>query len=230
MRVQSVQPMHNGGYFHPHGGPIPPMPPKREEPPAIHVRGLINQWKAHTFSTDIVGLSSELGVSALALSQLECCWAGPHQAFAFPMFDGEGNMVGIRLRSKGGRKWSVCGSHQGIFYADGPPESEPVLVCEGPTDTAAALTLGFYAIGRPSCSGGVRDIAVLVRRLSIRKVVIICDNDKPGLAGAEVLSNNLPVPSATLVLPAKDMREFLKQGGTAQCIKSLLKSVIWNNK
>lgn len=229
MRVASDTPMKNGGYLHKHPGSAPP-PQKREAPPAIHVAGLINQWKSHTFSLDIVNLSTLLGVSPLSLSQLECCWAEPHKAWAFPMHDGEGNLVGIRLRSKNGRKWAVRGSHQGIFYADGPPEKDPVLVCEGPTDTAAALTLGFYAVGRPSCSGGVRDTCVLVRRLGIRRVVIIADNDKPGLAGAEVLQNQLPCSSGVLVLPTKDMREFVNQGGTAKALSSLIKTVIWKTK
>lgn len=228
MRVQSVQPMHNGGYFHPHGGPIPPMPPKREEPPAIHVAGLIRQWKAHTMILDLMNLGEELGVSSDSLITLDCCWAGPHKAYAFPMRNGEGDMVGIRLRSTNGRKWSVRGSHQGLFI--GEMFGKFLFVCEGPTDTAAAIDLGLCAVGRPSCSGGVRDLCVLVRRMGFNRVVIVSDNDKPGLSGAEVLSNNLPVSSATLVLPAKDMREFVRQGGTAQCIKSLIKSVIWNKK
>jgi 5S rRNA maturation endonuclease (ribonuclease M5) len=91
-----------------------------------------------------------------------------------------------------------------------------VLVCEGPTDTAAALDLDFSAIGRPSCLGGT---ALITEAVSTRRVVIVADDDGPGMDGAVRLQKHLEnfCPGCQiLVPPCKDMREWLRSGATKQ--------------
>jgi hypothetical protein len=70
------------------------------------------------------------------------------------MCDGYGEVVGIRLRNERG-KFAVRGSRQGVFVA-GVPAQKTLFVCEGPTDTAAAVDLGLFAVGRPNCCCGGR--------------------------------------------------------------------------
>lgn len=168
-----------------------------------------------------------LGVDSSALAALGCRWSPSHKAYAFPMFDGYGNTVGIRLRSHDGRKWAVKGSRQGIFV----PANHPMrraFVLEGPTDTAAALTMGVYAVGRPHCAGGMEDIKHLFKRCGVREAVIVADNDDPGIRGAIMLRDQLRIPTAILMLPCKDMRKFLNQGGTVADINDRLSNVTWH--
>jgi DNA primase len=145
------------------------------------------------------------------------------------MRDGAGSIVGIRLRADDGRKWAVKGSHQGIFIPS--VQAQPIVyVTEGPTDTAAALTIGLYAIGRPSCNSGGQELKTACKRLGIRKAVLVADNDEPGIKGASKIASELGLPTCIYVPPAKDLREFVKLGGTKIMIESELKNTVWKAK
>ena len=143
------------------------------------------------------------------------------------MRDGYGNIVGIRLRNEHG-KFAVRGSRQGIFTADLPRQTT-LFVCEGPTDTAAAVELGLFAVGRPNCCCGGPEIRSFARRHQCRRVVMVSDNDKPGLDGARKVGVEINLPFAVYVPPAKDLREFVRLGGTRNMIESTLNSTIWQN-
>lgn len=175
------------------------------------------------------GLAYNIGVSPKSLESLGCRWFPKHYAYAFPMFNGGLEVVGIRLRSISGDKWAVKGSRQGLFLP-APPPPKQVVVCEGPTDSAAALTIGLYPIGRPHCSGGVEEIKEFCKRNRVREMVIVSDNDEPGLRGASVLSDAVPISSCILIMPAKDMRSFVNAGGDKATFDALLGSVVWNRK
>ncbi len=95
-----------------------------------------------------------LSVSCESLVKLQVCWSAEHRAMSFPMRDAVGGVIGIRLRCPHtARKWAVPGSRAGLFY---PAEifkaerSLRVFVTEGPTDTAALLSIGLPAVGVPS--------------------------------------------------------------------------------
>jgi len=107
-------------------------------------------------------------------------------------------------------------------------QSRTLFVCEGPTDTAAAVELGLFAVGRPNCCCGGAEIKVFARRHSVSRVVIISDNDKPGLDGARKVGGELRLPFAVYVPPAKDVREFVRLGGTRTMIENTLNNTIWN--
>ena len=85
-----------------------------------------------------------------SLDILGACHLGA--MLAFPMHDGHGDVCGIRTRLADGSKRAVTGSRAGVFLTTVPMDV-PAVVCEGPTDAAAALALGFEPIGRPSCAG-----------------------------------------------------------------------------
>jgi DNA primase len=144
------------------------------------------------------------------------------------MRDGAGTVVGIRLRNVAGDKWAVTGSRAGLFV---PATLEPqrrVYVCEGPTDTAAALTIGLYAIGRPSCMGNEADVYATIRRLRIREAVIVADADAPGQRGAAKLVEGMPCVSCVWTPEGKDIREYVtKLGGDRETVEDSIRNLVW---
>ncbi len=244
MRVQSDKPAKSGGWMHWQSQlPVrltPPRPRCLPPPPAINATQLIREWQAATTPAQLEELAVGLGLSPGSMRAVGAAWAEPHSAWAFPMCDGYGNTVGIRLRNERG-KFAVRGSRQGIFtgakcevrsvkWEAQTARAQPTLfVCEGPTDTAAAVELGLFAIGRPNCCCGGPEIRIYARRHSVRRVVLIADNDKPGLDGAKKVAAEIKLPFALYVPPAKDLREFLRLGGTRVLIENTLKGTIWRN-
>jgi 5S rRNA maturation endonuclease (ribonuclease M5) len=163
-------------------------------------------------------LAAHLGVSVDSLVKLSVGWSTQNDAFTFPMRDSENNFVGIRLRGRDGRKWSVRGGREGLFMSHWL-DADPLLVCEGPTDTAALMDLGFTAVGRPSCTGGTQLVLDLVRASHWDKVVIVADDDPPGWSGAQRLAHKLlpEMRKVKIVTPpagVKDAREWKRQGAT----------------
>lgn len=236
MWIHSDRPVHlksgETGWLHPIGTKPQLRPNPKPAPPSINARKIWSDW--HSCGTGGVGcrrvsdLAELLGLSASSLMDLETAWSRDRRAWAWPMWDGFSNMVGIRLRSDSGKKWAVPGSHAGIFIPVIKPQPT-ILITEGPTDTAAALSLGYYAIGRPSCSGGSQHIANFARRTGARRMVIVADSDGPGVKGAEMIQQFLPCSSCVITLPAKDVREFLNLGGTQELIDSIINKAVWRN-
>jgi hypothetical protein len=192
----------------------------------------------------VQGLSDSLGVSVASLTRLGAAYAGPcfhpdgdsPEAWAFPMRDPAGEITGLRLRAMDGRKWAKKGSRGGLFIPDGaiPDQITLYAVAEGPTDTAAALDLGYYCLGRQSCSS---DVAELVQALRGVDVVILGDLDedhyrpdgtvyRPGQEGAYALAKALhgKARSVKLVVPlrGKDIRSWKQQGCTAAVLRCVV--------
>jgi hypothetical protein len=237
MRVQSGQPAKSGGWMH-WQGQLPPgprrylPPPPRFQPPTINATQLMREWRAATTAAALDDLATALGLTTRSVTAVGAAWATPYGAWAFPMCDGNGNVIGIRLRNEIG-KFAVRGSRQGIFInaevgTRNAERQDVLFVCEGPTDTAAAIELGFFAVGRPNCCCGGPEIKVYARRLGVARVVVVADNDKPGLDGARKVGGELKLPFAIYVPPAKDLREFVRLGGTRAMIENTLKSTVWS--
>ena len=228
MRVESARPVKNGGWFHAFdsasGQPLPR--PAKRQPPRINATALHREWLANTKAAALAALAAELGVSAVSLAAVGAAWAAPYAAWAFPMCDGYGDVVGIRLRNERG-KFAVRGSRQGIFLAEVPAQ-KTLFVCEGPTDTAAAVELGFFAVGRPNCCCGGLEVRTYARRHGCGKAVIVSDNDKPGLDGGRKVGAELRMAFAIYVPPAKDLREFCRLGGRRNMIENTLNHTVWN--
>lgn len=230
MRVQSDRPKAfaggETGWLHPIGD-RPKPPPVHERPaPIINIADILKRWRIGKNDRNLAEFSSQLGVTLNALESLECTRAPYLNTWAFPMRAGDNSYCGIRLRNDKGEKWAERGSHSGLFI----PQCEPtgtVLITEGPTDTAAALTLGYYALGRPSCSGGVPHIQVALKRIQARRAVIVSDLDDPGLRGAKTLQEHLPVPTAILALPAKDLRSAVGSGITREMVDCMISQLLW---
>lgn len=231
MRVESARPSTNsmGGWIHRVSDPRPSFIPQtirpaiQERPPDLET--LWRRWSRDTNSYHVDGFAMSLGVSTGSLQAIGCAWNG--RAWAFPMKHASGKMIGIRLRSESGDKWAVRGSHQGLFFSDVEP-ARTLFVVEGPTDCAAALTLGLNTLGRPACIGQEPEILSYVRRVRASRVVIVSDNDEPGLRGAAKLQAMLPVMNCLWIPPAKDIRQFVSLGGDRETLEASLKDLVWS--
>ena len=230
MRLESTHPLTNGGWLHsfqthPTQTSTPPRHTTKNNsriPPSVWSEQLA-LWKNHS-TGQLSTLAAKLGLPTQSLQDLDCSYAQEHRAFAFPMRNARTDITGIRLRSPNGHKWAVTGSRQGLFIplkALSRLAIDIVLVCEGPTDTAAALTLGFFSIGRPSCLGCEEAVAHVLREIGPKEVVLVHDNDEAGTRGAAHLSKSLP-RCRSFVPPTKDLRAFLISGGTRELMLSML--------
>jgi len=232
MRVESDRRLGNGGWLHRlkadmFGAPVRAEPvATRQYLTADAIGKTWARWADSTTDEQVAGFAARLGVTAEALRALGACWAWPHEAWGFPMFDGDEQFAGMRLRSEDGEKWALRGSRQGIFIPSMARQDEAVVV-EGPTDAAAAVALGFYGIGRPSCTGGVREVAGLCRRLGVKRMSVLADNDGPGISGARAFCGQVGLPARLVVLPAKDLREWVKNGATRQAVEVCLTAHPW---
>lgn len=175
-------------------------------------------------------LASLLGVDGSALRLLRVGWNASSGAYSFPMWRIGHRLIGIRLRADGGRKWAIKGSRAGLFmpYQWANPK-KGVLICEGPTDTAALLALGYNAVGRPSAMGSH---AMIGEAVVGRVVCIICDDDAVGIDSAQKLCVYLKRSGVCskvgiMVPPAKDAREWVNRGATRvdidRCVKESLR-------
>jgi len=145
-------------------------------------------------------LAEKLGVAARALESLDVRWDEAHQAAAIPMKAPDAcHYTGVNYRYvKTGEKFNAEGSVDGLFIPmDLDTYDRSLVVCEGASDTAAAMTLGIKcAVGRSSCRSGEALVCELCRIRRIRRVVIFADRDTPtedtpegvGLAGAKALA------------------------------------------
>ena len=139
-------------------------------------------------------------------------------------------MVGIRLRLCDGRKLAVKGGKEGLFICDDLRPDGRLVICEGPTDTAALLDLGFPAIGRPSCNGGMKQLVALIGRLDVDEAVIVADADGPGRRGAESLAGVLVAYTASvrMITPPdgiNDARAWKQAGVTKADVDNAIEAV-----
>ena len=192
---------------------------KGQDAPKVDCVKLAREYKQRISRRQIDMLARALGVTAVSLVRLGIGFDG--EAFCFPMYDESGSVIGIRRRFGDGRKLCVTGSRNGLFVPQGINGSGPLMVCEGPTDTAVALDMGFEAIGRPNCNSKVKMTA---RYVGTRQVTIIADNDIAGIDGAKRLAKELAVKSrkVRIIVPpsgVKDLRDWKRQGLTGRRLR-----------
>lgn len=243
MRVESPRALKNGGWLHwLKDLPPRPLPPPRRQVQAEPVEdfgAMHAAWASETRMEAVCDLAEALGVSYRALYRLGTTWAPQHRAWAFPMRDGTGAAIGIRLRSMDGRKWAVRGSRAGLIFEAPLAGAGTLLVCEGPTDTAAAITAGFAAVGRPSCRGQ-DDLLRAVLAGWHGDTVIVADHDRPherpngdawrpGLEGAVDLARAIRRPCRIIMPPGKDIREWVRGGATRGDIEAAIRDARWLN-
>lgn len=169
-----------------------------------------------------------IGLPPDSLARLSVGWSVTDLATTWPMRNGFGDVTGIRLRDpKSGKKWSVKGSVAGLFYDPALLSIEHpkrLWIVEGPTDTAAMLSLGLDAAGCPSAGGGVDALVDLTHRILPSEIVILADRDRAGICGAERLSDALLlIAPVRIVMPPdglKDARSWVCSGVCRNVIDS----------
>lgn len=250
MRVESAKPCLSGGWIHrlvdrpmaigTFGRPVRPVRSRMFDA-ARTMAGFRAEFESPGGDGDLfdslLRIAGDLKMVAADVDRLEVGMSRFHGAWAFPMLDGEGRCVGIRLRQFGSsHKWSVAGSRDGLFYdpALAPAEKSErgvmgreLVIVEGATDCIAGYALGLPCVGRSSCGTGVDALRTLCGRLRVGRVTIVSDNDaykarvgggayRPGVDGAKRLADALGRTYRIITPPRKDLRDWLAAGLTAK--------------
>lgn len=253
-RVESATLYKNGGYFHFYGeGSKDFIPEPRKEQavpiPPIRAASLMESFRTNITNFRYKCLAEDLGVKYSSLINIGAAWCERKNAWAFPMHDGDGKVCGIRLRNDDGFKWAYPGSKSGIFIPQYPNgvgciNTKRVYIPEGPTDTAALLSIGLTAVGRPNCATGTKQLRAWLTSMYVREVVIVADNDemkrlgpregRPGIEGAQRLQRELGMKSVIFIpfSPCKDARELVRRmpGLARQMIESDVNNKVWRKK
>lgn len=165
-------------------------------------------------------LADQLGVSTESLESLEVAWWGKEKCWLFPERNGQRQIIGLLRRYENGSKKMMDGSRRGLCIPSSFSLEGRILVAEGASDTAAALTLGWNCVGRPSAHGGVHQLVPLLKSAAT-PVYVVRDNDRqpdgfwPGKLGADQvasgLAKSLRSEVAIMRLPeeSKDLRDLL---------------------
>ncbi len=111
-----------------------------------------------------------------------------------PMFDSKGNICGLQQhywKDDKHIKKCVKYSKHGIFKPNIKfDRSKPLFICEGFSDTAVMIEMGFQAIGRYNALHKLdKDTLKQIKKFS--KVYIVADNDDVGIEGASYIKSSI---------------------------------------
>lgn len=199
--------------------------PQRREEPQLNMRAVHNQYIFNMDPQRLGRMALELGVKADALRAMEVGWDG-YAGYTFPMRSPSGAITGIRHRSlEGTRKWSTRQSKRGLFIPTMEISNCLTYVCEGPTDTAAAVSMGLHAIGLPSCKSCLKECVQWLKGRRRFNVCVVADDDEAGMEGARglaALTTRAGITTRVIVTPKKDIREWMRAGATAASVQALV--------
>ncbi len=218
----SVKRAGQAGYLHIlKPGDFKPKPVVKKKPAIINWNTLQKCYREPFNGTPVRDLANPFEARYETLLAMDTGWDG--EAYTFPVRNANDEIIGISRRWPDGTKGMVKGSQVGIYIPrisfKPLPDSWCLFICEGASDTATALDMGLRAIGRVSCQSGGGQVIEFCRKHDPTQVVIIADNDDPGIMGAKYLQDALKDEGKkTLVyVPgnnAKDLREYRENGGT----------------
>jgi len=262
-RTESDRPHDKGGWVHILKRTLPPprrnfAPVRRPRPQFIDMERVMQGFRREfeAGNDSMRRLSEDLRLERGPLERLAPGCSAFYGAWAFPMCDGDGKTLGVRLREYGSsRKWSVAGSKDGLFYDPELQAAETVshgvrgreiVIVEGATDCAAGYSIGLACVGRSSCMTGADHLKRLCQRLRVSRVTIVTDNDRfkertthtptgapvrtvwrPGIEGAERLAQDLGRMFRLVTPPKKDLREWLYTGLTLDTFRAVADMQKW---
>lgn len=248
MRVESQRPSSNklGGWLHRIADPRPVQVtslPKRPRPRVDWTEAARQMYRSG--AEERARLANELGLQVVALEQL-MVGAGfdRFRSLTFsswPERDSTGKVVGIVRRYRDGAKKTMQDSSHGLYFGAQPfAMPGPVFLPEGGSDTCALLGMGLNAVGRPSNTGGIDELAKLLKDVS-NVIVVLGERDKktngkcqcgvcmlcwPGWAGAKLTAERLSAALkrhvAIKMFPrAKDARDWAQQRERVTAVDAL---------
>ncbi len=148
-------------------------------------------------------LAEQLCVGEDALRALRVGLTADGRASTWPMRNESHAVIGVRIcglpwTDQGTAKWSRRGSQSGIFVArriaagtTSSADSKTLFITEGASDTAAAIGMGLWVIGRASCNASTFFVDRYIHRHQPSRLTIIADNDDAGKNGAKRLAKSL---------------------------------------
>jgi len=176
-------------------------------------------------------LSAEMGVPTKELrDKWRLGWDG--ESYTIPCTDGFKDFNGVMRRFPDGHKVWVSRSRNGLFMPKLKSWHGNVFICEGWTDAASLVHMGFRAIGRANCQTGLKYIKQLLgSEKGIRQVTVVGDNDPAneygnvGQHGMDRLAKDLYgtawfVGVTTVPAEYKDMRAWFMSGASKQDVIS----------
>lgn len=144
-------------------------------------------------------LGYRLGVSTESLVAIGAGWIDATDEWTFGERDAAGEIIGIATRDIRGDKGFFLDGNRGLTFApDWDTGHGPIVLVEGPSDTAAAIDIGLSVIGRPSNRGGVAFLGELLADIPAgREIIVIGERDEkpdgewPGRKGAITTAREL---------------------------------------
>jgi hypothetical protein len=223
-RIESVKCVGEAGWLH-----VLRNEPHRQRPsrisvkPNVNPKNLIQLARHYQARAEMLGrvetLSDDLGLTPGSLRRLGIGWDCMKSCWTLPLSDANGRIIGLNRRFADGGKRIYPGHKAGLYLPMDLPDNMQditLLVCEGGSDTAAALDLGFWPVGRFSCTHGGSLLRKLIKLRKPARIVIVSDSDGPGQKGSERLASTLIpyVNELKIIEPTgyKDLREWLRDG------------------
>jgi len=177
-------------------------------------------------TTVVKDLCNRWRVGTGALQAMQIGWSGRY--FTFPVRNAEGKPIGLQRLFPDNSKKVVKHSQMGILIPrlnwDDLPDDWTLFICEGLSDTATAVDMGLRIIGRLTCGTGKDHIIKFCCKKKPSQIVIVADNDDPGIAGAKALGLwisqgyklfTIPCPNIKVIVPPdgiKDLRAWVADG------------------
>lgn len=188
MRMQNDHPCPSGrGWIHrlDDGRKLPERPAPREKE-KVDVVKLAKRFYETPKATEIrEQVAGELGVSVRSLEMLGVgfgCDYNGKEFSSWPSRLANGRWVGLSRRylDGSGKKTYPGTSNTGLYYErKWWSRPGPVLILEGGSDVAAAISGGVAAIGRPSNYGSVGEIrSMLLANDAARRVIVVGEHDE----------------------------------------------------
>ena len=225
----SVKVAGQAGYLHIlKPGDFKPKPVVKKRPATINWNTLQECYTATFNRFPTHRLTNPFPVSVKAISNMQAGWDG--EAYTFPVRNANDEIIGITRRWPEGTKGMVKGSQVGIYIPRirwlTLGQDWTLFICEGASDTATAIGMDLFAIGRVSCQTGRDHIIKFCVKKKPTQIVIVADNDSAGITGAKILGVDIshgyklftaPCPIIKVITPptdVKDLREWRQNGLT----------------
>jgi hypothetical protein len=160
-------------------------PPRSESASDTNWGAIASQFASAITEVQIVTLATHLHVDPIAVREIGTGYDEATAAYSMPMYAATGAVCGVQRRwinTSGGpdRKEAMTGCKLGVFRSR-QPDDGLLVVCEGASDTLAALSLGYEAIGTASAGTCVDIVAAYARG---RDILIIADANDVGRKSA----------------------------------------------